>query len=62
MKRIIADSDRLKALVELLEDGANSDFDQMLFFAAKKRKTTIGAYRLALDNWIKDRRTNGGDW
>lgn len=53
------DTVRLKALIAIAEDHAislGSDFDQMLFFARRKTKTTVAAYRRALNQWIKDGR------
>jgi len=46
------DTQRLKTLVDMLEDGdINSDFSEYLFFTRRKTKTTIAAYRRALDQY-----------
>ncbi len=42
------DTQRLKTLINLFEEGGNSDFEQYLFFA-HKTKTSLSAYRKALD-------------
>lgn len=44
------DTDRLKTLIELFNEGSEG-FARELFFARKKRKTELGAFRLALDNY-----------
>lgn len=56
MKKKITDTDRLKALAEIHSEPAGTDFEQMLFFAREKKKTTLAIYRVALNTWIRDGR------
>ncbi len=44
------DTQRLKTLIELFENGS-SDFDEELFFARRKTKTYLAAFRRALDRY-----------
>lgn len=55
-KHTAKDTQRLDALIGMADNGGSTDFAHMLFFARQKRKTEVGAYRLALDQWIRDGR------
>ena len=52
-RKSIKDKSRLNMLIQILESGGSSDFNQYLFFACKKSKTIAAGYRKALDQYIK---------
>lgn len=49
------DTARLETLIRLIDETGNPDFEQMLFFARKKKKSDLDAFRMALDQWKEER-------
>ena len=53
-RKVNKDTQRLETLIDVISSGnSNSDFEESLFFARRKTKTEMAAYRRALDDYYK---------